>query len=82
MRSRPRPAPFYTVTVRGRDHPEWDWSFLFVPSRGLIRFMAPVGIVTPGKRDVYWRMVPTNVTRAFEPLSKRIRPFPAPRRWR
>jgi hypothetical protein len=84
MRSRPRPAPFYTVVVLYREngHWNWDWSFLYVPSRGLIRQTTSVGMVTPGRRSVYWRTVPTNVTRAFETLSKRLRPFPAPRRWR
>jgi hypothetical protein len=82
MRSRPQPAPFYSVTVRNRDRHEWDWSFLYVPSRGLIRFTSPVGMVNPGTRSIYWRTVPTNVTRAFEKLSKRLRPLSAPRRWR
>lgn len=31
MRSRPRPAPFYTVTVHYRENSRWDWSFLYVP---------------------------------------------------
>jgi hypothetical protein len=82
MRSRPRPAPFYTVTFRYREDRRWNWSFLYVPSRGLIRQTTPVGMVRPGRRDTYWRTVPTNVTRALETLSKRLRPFPAPRRWR
>ncbi len=82
MRPRPRPAPFYAVTFRYREESRWNWSFLYVPSRGLIRQTTSVGMVTPGKRDTYWRTVPTNVTRAFETLSKRLRPFLAPRRWR
>lgn len=82
MRSRPKPAPFYTVTVRGRDRAEWGWSFLYVPSGRLIRFTTPVGMVTPGARSVYWRTVPSSVTTAFETLSKRLRPLPAPRHWR
>jgi hypothetical protein len=82
LRSRPRPAPFYTVTFRYREDRHWNWSFLYVPSRGLIRQTTSVGMVIPGTRDVYWRTAPTNVTRAFETLSKRLRPFPAPRRWR
>jgi hypothetical protein len=82
MRSRPRPAPFYTVTFRYREDRRWNWSFLYVPSRGLIRQTTPVGMVMPHRRDVYWRTVPTNVTTAFEMLSKRLRPFPAPRGWR
>jgi hypothetical protein len=82
MRSRPRPAPFYTVTFRYRENSRWNWSFLYVPSRGLIRQTTPVGMVKPGVRSVYWRTVPTNVTRAFEALDKRLRPFPALQRWR
>jgi hypothetical protein len=82
LRSRPRPAPFYTVTFRYREDRRWNWWFLYVPSRGLIRQTTSVGMVTPGSRDTYWRTAPTNVTRAFETLSKRFRPFPAPRRWR
>jgi hypothetical protein len=81
LRSRPRPAPFYTVTFRYREDRRWNWSFLYVPSRGLIRQTTSVGMVT-GTRDVYWRTVPTNVTSAFGTLSKRLRPFPAPRTWR
>jgi hypothetical protein len=82
MRSRPRPAPFYTVTFRYREDRRWNWSFLYVPSRGLIRQTTPVGMVNPGARSVYWRTVPSDVTRAFRTLSKRLGPFPAPRRWR
>jgi hypothetical protein len=81
MRIRPRPAPFYTVTFRYREDRSWDWSLLYVPSRDVIRQTTSVGMVTPGVRGVYWRTVPTNVTRGFETLSKRLRPFPAPRRW-
>jgi hypothetical protein len=82
LRSRPRPAAFYTVTVRYREDRRWNWSFLYVPSRGLIRQTTPVGMVSRATRSVYWRTVPTNVTRAFATLSKRLRPFPAPRGWR
>lgn len=84
MRSRPRPAPFYTITFRYSEDRRWNWSFLYVPSRGLVRQTNPVGMVTVtrGVRATYWRTVPTNVTRAFVTLSKRLRPFPAPRRWR
>jgi len=81
MRSRPRPAPFYTVTVRFPDS-RWDWWFLYVPTRGLIRQTTSVGIAGRGSRSVYWQTVPTNVQTAFDTLSKRLRPFPAPRRWR
>jgi hypothetical protein len=79
--SKPRPAPFYVVMVRYQENHDWDWSFLYVPSRGLIRHTTSVGMVTPGTRDVYWRTAPTSVARAFETLSKRLRPFPAPRSW-
>jgi hypothetical protein len=82
LRSRPRPAPFYIVTVRYRRDSRWSWSFLYVPSRALIRQTTSVGMVHPGTRDVYWRTAPTSVTRAFKTLSKRLRPFPTPRRWR
>ena len=82
MRSRPRPAPFYTVEIRSRDHRGWNWSFVYVPSRRVIRHTTPLGMIYPRTRSVYWRTVPTDVTRAFETLSKRLRPFPAPRRWR
>jgi hypothetical protein len=81
MRTRPRPAPFYTVTFRYREDSRWNWSLIYVPSRRLIRETTPVGMVTPGKRSVYWRSVPMGVTTAFRTLDERIRPFPGPRRW-
>ena len=37
LRPRPRPAPFYTVTFRYREDRRWNWSFVYVPSRDLIR---------------------------------------------
>jgi hypothetical protein len=82
MRSRPRPAPFYAVTFRYREDSRWNWSFLYVPARDVIRQTTPVGMINTGTRSVYWRTVPSDVTRAFETLSKRLRPFAAPRRWR
>jgi hypothetical protein len=81
LRSRPRPAPFYTVTFQFREGRRWNWSFLYVPSRGLMRVTTSVGTVTDA-RDVYWRTAPATVVEAFEALSKQLRPFPAPRRWR
>jgi hypothetical protein len=33
LRSRPRPAPFYTVTFQFTERRRWNWSFLYVPSR-------------------------------------------------
>jgi hypothetical protein len=81
LRSRPRPAPFYTVTFRFTEGRRWNWSFLYVPSRRLMRVTTSVGTVTDA-RDVYWRTAPATVAEAFEVLSKQLRPFPAPRRWR
>jgi hypothetical protein len=81
-RSRPRPAPFYSVTVRFPDpHRQRQWSFLYVPARGLVRNMASIGIIGPDSLMPYWRDAPLLVTVAFETLSKRLHPFPAPRRW-
>jgi hypothetical protein len=82
VRRRPRPAPFYTVTIRSRDaNGRYEWSFLYVPSRDLMRNTAFVGLAGPDNRRPYWRTVPLLVTVAFETLSKKLRPFPAPRRW-
>jgi hypothetical protein len=81
LRSRPRPAPFYSVTFQFTEGRRWNWSFLYVPSRGLMRVTTSVGTVS-GARDIYWRTAPKAVTEAFQALSKQLRPFPAPRRWR
>jgi hypothetical protein len=81
LRSRPRPAPFYTVTFQFTERRRWNWSFLYVPSRRLMRVTTSVGTVTDA-RDVYWRTAPATVAEAFEVLSKQLRSFPAPRRWR
>jgi hypothetical protein len=81
LRARPRPAPFYTVTFRFTEGRRWNWSFLYVPSRRLMRVTTSIGTVT-NARDVYWRTAPKTVTEAFEVLRKQLRPFPAPRRWR
>jgi hypothetical protein len=32
LRSRPRPAPFYSVTFQFTEGRRWNWSFLYVPS--------------------------------------------------
>ena len=78
LAGRPRPAPFYKVAFRVPEPggSRWNWSYLYVPSRGLIR------VTTSGGLSTYWRSAPTTVTQAFETLSKRLRPFSAPRRWR
>jgi hypothetical protein len=76
LAARPRPAPFYRVAFRFLGGSRWNWSYLYVPSRGMIR------VTTSGGLSVYWRTAPTRVTKAFETLSKLLRPFHAPRRWR
>jgi hypothetical protein len=73
-RSPPRPAPFYTVTFLFPGGRPWRSAYLYVPSRGMIR------VASGG--SISWRSASTTVTTAFHRLSKRIRPFVAPRHWR
>ena len=82
VRARPKPAPYYTVRIHFREDSRWDWWFLYAPARKAIRQNTPDGVTEPVGRSVYWQTVPSKVTEAFERLSKRLRPFPAPRRWR
>jgi len=82
LRPKPRPGPYYTVRFHFPDDARWDWWFVYVPSRHVIRESTPNGVTKPMGRSVYWRTVPATVSAAFETLSKRVRPFPAPRRWR
>jgi hypothetical protein len=81
IRARPKPAPYFTVRIHFREDQRWDWWFLYVPSRHAIRLNTPDGVAEPVGRSVYWRTEPSKVTQAFATLSKRLRPFPAPRRW-
>ena len=76
LRARPRPTPFYTVAFRFPGGERWNWSFLYVPSRRMIR------VTSSGGLSVYWRTAPTTVIKAFQPLSAQLKPFSAPRRWR
>ncbi len=76
-----RPALYYTVTFRFPEGNRWNWSFLYVPSRAVVRVTSSVGTVT-GTRTVYWRRSPTSVIAAFDVLGQRLRPLPVARRWR
>ena len=82
IRSRPRPAPYYTVRVHFPDDPRWDWWLLYAPSRHLVRESTPNGVSQPVGRSVYWRTAPAKVTQAFKTLGQGLRPIPAPRHWR
>lgn len=82
IRARPRPAAYYTVTIHFREDARWDWWFLYAPARKAIRLNTPDGVIEPVGRSVYWRSVPSKVREAFAKLTQRLRPFPAPRRWR
>jgi hypothetical protein len=80
VETRPRPAPFYRVGFAYHHSPapgEYRWSsYIYVPSRRLMR------ITMSGGAGPYWRAAPATVMKAFETVSKQLRPFPAPRRWR
>jgi hypothetical protein len=70
----PRPAPFYRVRFLSATGKRWKLSYLYVPSRAMIRMTTAGG--------VYWGKAPKAVVAAFESvITLRLRPFAVPRRW-
>src|SRR5919205_242363 len=55
VRSRPKPGPYYTVRIHFSEDARWDWWFLYVPSRQVLRFNTPDGVTEPVGRSAYWR---------------------------
>lgn len=76
LASAPRPAAFYTATFRfPGENSQYDWSYLYVPSRRMVR------ITSSGGESVYWRSASSPVRQAFATIAQRLRPFRAVRRW-
>ena len=70
----PRPVPFYTVALSDPPPSTFRWSFVYAPSRHLLR-------ISDGVTPPYWRRAPTVVARTLARLTRGLEPYPRSRGW-